>query len=34
MAEEATREMGQMVDVYLPAKTLLAAATERVLKER
>lgn len=34
LAEEATRELGQVVDVYLPAKALITASGERLLKKR
>lgn len=34
MAEEATQELGQVVDVYLPAKALITASGERLLKKR
>jgi hypothetical protein len=34
MAEEATKELGQLVDVYLPAKALITAGGERLLKKR
>lgn len=34
MAEEATTELGQVVDVYLPAKALITASGERLLKKR
>ena len=34
MAEEATAELGDVVDVYLPAKALITASGERLLKKR
>lgn len=34
MAEEATRELGNVVDVFLPAKALITASGERLLKKR
>jgi len=34
MAEEATKELGTVVDVYLPAKALITASGERLLKKR
>jgi hypothetical protein len=34
MAEEATAELGGVVDVYLPAKALITASGERLLKKR
>jgi hypothetical protein len=34
LAEEATQELGQVVDVYLPAKALITASGERLLKKR
>jgi hypothetical protein len=34
LAEEATKELGQAVDVYLPAKALITASGERLLKKR
>jgi hypothetical protein len=34
MAEEATKELGQVVDVYLPAKAVITASGERLLKKR
>jgi hypothetical protein len=34
MAEEATRELGHVVDVYLPAKALITASGERLLRKR
>ena len=34
MAEQATLELGQVVDVYLPAKALITASGERLLKKR
>lgn len=34
LAEEATKELGRVVDVYLPAKALITASGERLLKRR
>lgn len=34
MAEEATQELGRVVDVYLPAKALITASGARLLKKR
>lgn len=34
MAEEATKELGDVVDVFLPAKALITASGERLLKKR
>ncbi len=34
MAEEATKELGGLVDVYLPAKALITASGERLLRKR
>jgi hypothetical protein len=34
MAEQATLELGQVVDVYLPAKAVITASGERLLKNR
>jgi len=34
MAEEATAELGRVVDVFLPAKALITASGERLLKKR
>jgi hypothetical protein len=34
MAEDATRELGELVDVFLPAKKLITATSERLLKKR
>lgn len=34
LAEEATLELGRAVDVYLPAKALITASGERLLKKR
>ena len=34
MAEEAAQELGELVDVYLPAKNLIAAAGERLRGKR
>jgi hypothetical protein len=34
MAEEATAQLGEVVDVYLPAKALITASGERLLKRR
>ena len=34
IAEEATKELGGVVDVYLPAKALITASGERLLKKR
>ena len=34
MAEEATAELGELVDVFLPAKALITASGERLLKKR
>lgn len=34
MAEEATKELGELVDVYMPAKVLITATGERLLKKR
>lgn len=34
MAEEATADLGKVVDVYLPAKALITASGERLLKKR
>ena len=34
LAEEATKELGELVDVYLPAKALITATGERLLKKR
>ena len=34
MAEEATKELATVVDVYLPAKALITASGERLLKKR
>lgn len=34
LAEEATRELGDLVDVYLPAKALITASGERLLRKR
>ncbi len=34
LAEEATLELGRVVDVYLPAKALITASGERLLKRR
>jgi hypothetical protein len=34
LAEEATKELGQVVDVFLPAKALITASGERLLKKR
>jgi hypothetical protein len=34
MAEDATRELGELVDIYLPAKVLITAAGDRLLKKR
>jgi hypothetical protein len=32
LAEEATEELGQLIDVYLPAKAVVTASGERLLK--
>jgi hypothetical protein len=34
MAEDATKELGQLVDLYLPAKALITASGERLLRKR
>lgn len=34
LAEEATKELGEVVDVFLPAKALITASGERLLKRR
>jgi hypothetical protein len=34
MAEEATQELGAAVDVFLPAKALIVATGERLLRKR
>jgi hypothetical protein len=34
MAEEATKELGEVVDVFLPAKAVITASGERLLKKR
>ena len=34
MAEEATAELGALVDVFMPAKVLITATGERLLKKR
>jgi hypothetical protein len=34
MAEEATIELGNVVDVFLPAKAVITASGERLLKRR
>lgn len=34
LAEEATQELGQVVDVFLPAKALITASRERLLRKR
>jgi hypothetical protein len=34
MAEDATRELGDVVDVYLPAKVVIQAATARLAAKR
>ena len=34
MAEEATKELGLVVDVFLPAKAVITASGERLLKKR
>lgn len=34
MAEEATKELGAVVDVYLPAKAVISASGARLLKNR
>lgn len=34
LAEEATKELGDVVDVYVPAKALIAASAERLLRKR
>lgn len=34
MAEEATLELGNVVDVFLPAKAVITASGERLLKKR
>jgi hypothetical protein len=34
MAEEATIELGNVVDVFLPAKAVITASGERLLKKR
>ena len=34
LAEEATQALGEAVDVYLPAKALITASGERLLKKR
>jgi hypothetical protein len=34
MAEEATAQLGEVVDVVLPAKALITASGERLLKKR
>ena len=34
MAEEATLDLGKVVDVYLPAKAVITASGERLLKKR
>jgi len=34
IAEEATKELGEVVDVYLPAKALITASGERLLRKR
>lgn len=34
LAEEATKQLGEVVDVYLPAKALITASGERLLRKR
>jgi len=34
MAEEATKELGEVVDVFLPAKAVITASGERLLRKR
>lgn len=34
IAEKAVKDLGELVDVYLPAKTLITATGERLLKKR
>ena len=34
MAEQATTDLGEVVDVYLPAKALITASGERLLRKR
>lgn len=34
MAEEATAELGRVVDMFLPAKALITAGGERLLRKR
>ena len=34
MAEEATKELGELVDVFMPAKALIKATGERLLRKR
>lgn len=34
LAEEATKELGEVVDVFLPAKALITASGARLLKRR
>jgi hypothetical protein len=34
MAEQATAELGEVVDVFLPAKALITASGERLLRKR
>lgn len=33
-AEEATQELGRVVDVFLPAKALITASSQRLLRKR
>jgi hypothetical protein len=33
ISEDAVRDLGQLVDVYLPARNLLAAASERIFRK-
>jgi hypothetical protein len=34
LAEEATKELGELIDVYLPAKAVVTASGERLLRKR
>jgi hypothetical protein len=33
-ADEAAKELGELVDVYLPARVLIMASSERLLRKR